>query len=144
MGIFRCTDSDIWGKFTRASIDVLNESETLFTYTYAERFAARYRGEKLFWSANIRRGMLNTLLIKVLHKDHGDSQVVLDDMVSEILGYVKTEQQWKYISRYFRELCELSPSMVLDRLENEWEKSTGLLQLFDRQSDNFLFAEIFL
>lgn len=139
MGIFRCTDSDIWGKFTRASIDVLNESETLFTYTYAERFAARYRGEKLFWSANIRRGMLNTLLIKVLHKDHGDSQVVLDDMVSEILGYVKTEQQWKYISRYFRELCELSPSMVLDRLENEWEKSTGLLQLFDRQSDNFLF-----
>lgn len=133
------TDSDIWGKFTRASIDVLNESETLFTYTYAERFAARYRGEKLFWSANIRRGMLNTLLIKVLHKDHGDSQVVLDDMVSEILGYVKTEQQWKYISRYFRELCELSPSMVLDRLENEWEKSTGLLQLFDRQSDNFLF-----
>lgn len=33
-------------------------------------------------------------------------QLVLDDMVSEILGYVKTEQQWKYISRYFRNMGE--------------------------------------
>ena len=34
------------GKVYKGSIDVLNEPETLFTYTYAERFAARYRGEK--------------------------------------------------------------------------------------------------
>lgn len=133
------TDSEIWKKFMRACIDVLNESEELFTYTFVERLAATYNGEHLFWSGNIRQGMLRTLLIKVCHKDHGSSQAILDNMVEEILGYVKTEQQWKYISTYFRELCELSPSKVLDRLENEWDKPTGLLQLFEKQSDNHMF-----
>lgn len=133
------TDSEIWKKFMRSCIDVLNESEALFTYTFVERLAARYNGEYLFWSGNIRQGMLRTLLIKVCHKDHGSSQAILDNMVEEILGYVKTEQQWKYISTYFRELCELSPSKVLDRLENEWDKPTGLLKLFEKQSDNHMF-----
>lgn len=133
------TDSEIWKKFMRACIDVLNESEALFTYTFVERLAATFNGEQLFWSGNIRQGMLRTLLIKVCHKDHGSSQAILDNMVEEILGYVKTEQQWKYISTYFRELCELSPSKVLDRLENEWDKPTGLLQLFEKQSDNRMF-----
>lgn len=133
------TDSEIWKKFMRACIDVLNESEALFTYTFVERLAATFNGEQLFWSGNIRQGMLRTLLIKVCHKDNGSSQAILDNMVEEILGYVKTEQQWKYISTYFRELCELSPSKVLDRLENEWDKPTGLLQLFEKQSDNRMF-----
>lgn len=133
------TDSEIWKKFMRACIDVLNESEALFTYTFVERMSATYNGEHLFWSGNIRQGMLRTLLIKVCHKDHGSSQAILDNMVEEILGYVKTEQQWKYISTYFRELCELSPSKVLDRLENEWDKPTGLLQLFEKQSYNRMF-----
>ncbi len=73
--------------------------------------------------------MLNALLIKGCIKDNWRSQKIMDTVVTEIIAHVNDEKQWKYISKFFTELCELSPSVILKRLENEWSNPTGLLSL---------------
>lgn len=133
------TDSKIWKTFTKVCVDVMIETESLFTYSYVEKFEAQYKGEKLFWSGNIRKGMLNALLMKGCIKDNWRSQKIMDSVVTEIIEHVNNEKQWKYISKFFTELCELSPSVILKRLENEWSNPTGLLSLFANQSDNIMF-----
>ena len=133
------TDSKIWKTFTKVCVDVMIETESLFTYSYVEKFEAQHKGEKLFWSGNIRKGMLNALLMKGCIKDNWRSQKIMDSVVTEIIEHVNNEKQWKYISKFFTELCELSPSVILKRLENEWSNPTGLLSLFANQSDNIMF-----
>ena len=54
----------IWQSFIKALLDVINEAESLFTYDHQEALVARFKGERLFWSETIRKGMLKTLLIK--------------------------------------------------------------------------------
>ena len=131
----------IWERFLSAFQEVLKESENLLTYDPKERLSAQFRGEKLFWSKTIRNGMLKTLLIKGAYKQDPDIQPTLDHVVAELLYDVKTEKQWKYISGFWKELCEISPNAVLARLDIELKEETGLLSLFRNQSDDFLFGQ---
>ena len=130
----------VWKKFVSAVIDVLNESENLFTYDYKERTLAHFNGEQLFWSETIRKGMLKTLMIKGAYRKEDDSQTVLNSIVLKILEYVQTEKQWSYISTFWTELCEIAPEIILDRLEKEEKESTGLTKLFENQTSDFLFG----
>ena len=130
----------IWQTFVTAVFEVVNESENLFSYDDKDRLIALVKGESLFWSETIRRGMLKTLLIKGAYKNDIETQIVLDKIVEDLLKCVKTEKQWIYISKFWRELCEISPGAVLNRLENEWKENTGLLDLFRNQSGDLFFG----
>ncbi len=128
----------IWQSFINALLDVINEAESLFTYDHQEELVARFKGERLFWSETIRKGMLKTLLIKGAYQNNEETQQALNDLIYVILDCVKTEKQWIYIVKFWRELCEISPKATLDRLERELNEDTGLLSLFQNQSNDFL------
>lgn len=128
----------IWQSFTAALLDVLNEAESLFTYDHQEELVARIKGERLFWSETIRKGMLKTLLIKGAYQKDEETQQVLNALVEKLLDCVKTEKQWIYIAKFWKELCEISPKSVLERLETELDEGTGLLSLFQNQTSDFL------
>ena len=135
-----CSDP-IWTTFKNAFIDVLNESEKLFTYSNEERIKAQLKGEKLFWSSSIRSGMIRTLIMKAYYKNDTEFQDTLDSLISDVFGYISTEEQWKYISRYFKDLCEVAPNVVINRLFAELSNPTGLLGLFRVQSSDFVFGK---
>ena len=134
------TNEPIWNVFVTAVFEVINESENLFTYDGRERMIAQFKGERLFWSETIRKGMLKTLLIKGAYQKDNETQMALNRLVEEILGCVKTERQWIYISKFWGELCEISPIVILERMEKELSEDTGLLSLFKNQSSDFIFG----
>jgi hypothetical protein len=135
-----CED-DIWKKFKNLFVEVLNESEKLFVYTPQERMVAQFKGERLFWSSVLRNGMIRSLIMKAYYKNDHRFQASLDDLISQILEYVQTEDQWKYISNFFIDLCEVAPRVILDRLFKELEQSTGLMKLFDTQTSDFILGK---
>lgn len=133
-------EDPMWKKFIQVFTEVLNESEGLFIYSVEERMVAQFKGEKLFWSQSIRNGMLRTLIMKAYYRKDEECQWALDKLVEEILGYIKNEKQWKYISSFFTDLCEVSPKVIIKRLQAELLDSTGLLQLFEKQSGDLIFG----
>ncbi|MCI8661647.1 MAG: hypothetical protein HFG54_15630 [Lachnospiraceae bacterium] len=132
-------EEPLWKRFTELLIEVLNESEALFTYSAQEKLLAEFKGETLFWSEVIRTGMIRTLIMKGFYRSDEECQRKLDSLVEKIFGYVQTVAQWKYISGFFVALCEVSPEAVLKRLDSELNKNTGLLDLFEDQSGDVLF-----
>ncbi|MCM1045566.1 MAG: hypothetical protein NC417_08650 [Candidatus Gastranaerophilales bacterium] len=133
-------DDSLWKRFIDIFIEVLNESENLFTYSAQEKLLAQIKGEKLFWSETIRKGMVRTLIMKGCYRKTKDCQPAMDEVIDRILNYITTEKQWSYISTFWTDLCEISPKAVLARLEREFVEPTGLLGLFEHQSDDFLFG----
>lgn len=132
------TSDDIWSLFVQLFIEVINEHERIFTYNQKELIQARIAGEEYFWSHNIRKGMLNTLLIKAAYKDHEECQSQLDSIVDQIFVHVDNDEKWKYITEFFRELCEIAPRIVLKRLFKELECPTGLISLFEHQDQDLI------
>ena len=130
----------MWKKFIDIFMEVLNESENLFTYSSHEKLLAQIRGEKLFWSGTLRKGMIRTLIMKGFYKKKEDCQLAMDEVVNNILNCINTEKQWSYISTFWAELCEISPKAVLARLDRDLEESTGLMGLFENQDSDFLFG----
>lgn len=98
-------DNPIMKKFMDLFVEVLNESEKLFVYSAQEKLAAQIKGEKLFWSANLRNGMIRSLIMKAFYKNDIHFQTKLDGLIANILGYIKNEEQWRYISHFFIDLC---------------------------------------
>lgn len=135
------TDNSIWMTFRNLFIEVLNESEKLFTYNYEERILAELKGEKLFFSGVIRNGMTRSVIMKAYYRNDLRFQAALDSLVAEVLDYIKSEEQWRYISHFFGDLCEMSPKAVLDRLFKELNNTTGLMALFEKQSSDILFGK---
>lgn len=126
----------IWGVFTEEVFKVIKASEELFTYNSTDRLRAQFKGERLFWSVTIRKGMLKTLLIKATFSRDEENQWHLDNLIETILKDIKTDKQWIYISNFWRELCEISPTSVMKRIENEWDDDSGLLSLFQNQTND--------
>lgn len=132
---------EIWKKFVGIFNEVINEHERIFTYNQRELLFAQYSGEKHFWSANIRKGMLTTLIIKAGYEKQESCQHQLDQIVENILEHVDNDEKWKYVSDYFVELCEIAPKIIINRLFNEFECPTGLLSLFENQDSDVIFGK---
>lgn len=133
-------DDPLWETFIEIFIEVLNESENLFTYSAQEKLLAQIKGEKLFWSETLRKGMVRTLIMKGFYRKTKNCQPAMDSVVGKILDYVNTEKQWSYISSFWTDLCEISPKAVLARLNREFAEPTGLKGLFENQSSDFIFG----
>lgn len=133
------TNEKIWESFISNLLNVVNESENIFTYNENERIIAALKDEKLFFSETLRRGMLKTLIIKGAYKNDEQIQSSLDQLVEYVLNSVKDEKQWIYISNFWIELCEIYPKKVMDRMEDELIEDTGLLSLFSHKSKDIIF-----
>lgn len=134
-------EDNIWETFNELFIEVLNEAENLFIYSTQERLLAQINGEKLFWSSIIRDGMIRTLIMRAFYKNDTNFQNCLDELVDQIMKYIKNTDQWKYISNFFVDLCEVSPKSIINRLFQEFDTPTGLMNLFESQSSDFLFGK---
>lgn len=131
-----------WSRFENLFFEVINENEKIYTYDHKRLLAARLKGEQLFfWSSTIRKGMLRTLLIKAGYKNHEECQEILDSIVQKIFVNVDTVEKWKYISEFFIELSEISPRIILNRLNEELNNSTGLIYLFENQDADFIMGK---
>lgn len=133
------TYEKVWKSYEEMFLLVINESENLFTYDNQEKLLAQFSGEKLFWSETIRKGMLRTMLIKGAYQNDVDTQNSLNWLVEKVLNCVKSEKQWMYIAKFWRELCEISPKAVLEKMEQETIENTGLFSLFQNQSEGSIF-----
>lgn len=133
-------EDPLWKRFVEIFIEVLNESEKLFTCSEQEKLLAQMKGEKLFWSKTLRSGMIRTLIMKGFYRKTENCQLALDEVVRRVLNYINTKDQWSYIASFWTELCEISPKAILERLEEELIESTGLMSLFENQTSDFIFG----
>lgn len=131
---------EIWQRYKRLFIEVLCDAEKLLTYTSQEKIVAQLKGEKLYWSSELRFGIIKSLIVKTCYKKDQRCQNAADALVKEVLKSVTTPERWKYIACFFSNLCEASPSAVLDRLEDEKRKPTGLIDVLKDSSDGDLFG----
>lgn len=137
-------EDDIWERFIQVFLQVINSSENLYSYdNIFDEAYAKMKGEKLFWSDQIRSGMIRTLIIKAYYMNDEGLQRELDRIVQSILNHVDGEEKWKYVSSFFSELCELSPDAVIERLNKEFEFCTGFTELFKGKKEDFLFGKVF-
>ncbi len=133
--------NEIWDDFIQLFIMVINEYERLFVYPHKERLIAQFKGEKLSFSSALRNGMIRSVIYRGIIKNEPSYQRELDQITKRIIDYIHTEDQWRYFADYFSSFCEISPSVMLQRLQSEIDNPTGLLALFEKQSDNFLFEK---
>lgn len=130
---------EIWNKFVNSFYIVFADRDKLSFCSQNELMEAQLRGETTYYSTNIRKGMLNTLIIKSGYKDRKENQKCLDSIVENVLSNINDYNSWKYISEYFKEFIEISPKIIINRLNREIDKNTGLIDLFENQdSDVFL------
>lgn len=132
-------DETSWKKFIDIFTYVMTQDENLLSYkSIVDKTRAEMDGEKLEWSGLIRSGMVHALMIKTYYINDENCQPFVNNLVSSILSTINDEQRWRYISNYFKELCELAPEVVLDRLLQEFDEPTGMIQLFAEKPDDML------
>ena len=138
------TDSEInleiWQRYKRLFVEVFSDAEKLLTYTSQEKIVAQLKGEKLYWSSELRLGIIKSLIVKTCYKKDRRCQNAADALVKEVLKSVTTPERWKYIACFFPNLCEASPAAVLNKLEDENRKPTGLMDVLKGSSDDDLFG----
>ena len=132
-------DSNIWKVFIQCFINVITESEKVFTCSNSERVLAQIKGEKPFYSSFLRDGMTRSVILKAYYKNDEQCQYELDKIVLEVLNHITTEEKWRYFASYFPSFCEISPRSIIDRVNKEFVSSTGLHEVFEKQSEHYLF-----
>lgn len=134
-------EDNIWKTFISLFVEVINESEKLFGYTPQEKMFAQFKGERLFWSSTLRSGMIRSLIMKSFYKNDIRFQSSLDELMHNLLDHVKSAEQWKYVSNFFVDLCEVAPKTIIDRLFFEFDNPSGLWELFSSQTSDFILGK---
>ena len=127
---------DKWKEFITLFYEVLIESEPIFEYPFEKHFEAQLYASKPDWSSAIKSGMIRSLIMRAYYRGHDQDQIFIDSVIKRILDTITTKERWGYISQYLTDLCEASPSSVIDRLEKELEQPSGMIEVFaDNQGD---------
>lgn len=96
----------------------------------------------------MKKSMIRTLMMRVYCCNHDENQKQVDYIVKKIFGEIDSLNNWGYIARYMADLCEVSPEVILEKIENELNQSTGMLELFQNNNKYELgygnYAYIFL
>ena len=123
-----------WKQYISLLKEVFEELEPIFKKDFNEHYLVNVIKEKPKYSKVLKDGMLRTLIMKVIYKNNQNYQYQVDNIVKAILENIRGIEQWACISQYFIPLCEASPNSCLDRIESEFIKSTGLKELFEKNS----------
>lgn len=130
-------DGKLWKNFLDLLFEVLNEENPVFEFPVKEHSLRAIMPEnKLFWSDNLRHGILTSLIMKACYKRNEKSQYSINQVVLKLLNAIQRKEQWMAIAKYFPVLCEAAPQIVLNRLSQEWNTSTGLIELFKDRDDS--------
>ena len=130
-------DGKLWRDFLELLFEVLNEDNPVFEFPVEEHPLRAIMSEnRLFWSDDLRYGMLTSLIMKAYYKRNEKSQYSINQVVLKLLNAIQKKEQWMAIAKYFSILCEAAPKIVLDRMNQEWSNSTGLIELFKDKDDS--------
>lgn len=130
-------EGKLWNDFLDLLFEVLNEDNPVFEFPVKEHSLRAIMPEnRLFWSDDLRHGMLTGLIMKACYKGDKKSQCSINQVVLKLLDAIQRKEQWMAIAKYFPLLCEAAPQIVLERLNQEWNTSTGLIELFKDRDDS--------
>lgn len=128
----------LWKRFIELLFEILIETDPVFEFPEEEQHVRRIMPEgQAFWSEEIRHGMLRSLIMKAFYQRDKESQYSADQVTRKIFEHIKNAKQWQSIAPYFQKLCEVSPDVVMRRLEEEWGRPSGLLAIFKRSEGNY-------
>ncbi len=83
----------------------------------------------------LKTGMLRSLImLSCFCNEKNQIKHKIDSAVNEILETAVNIDSWAYISKYIQLLSEISPDVIISRLENELTNPTGLIDLFEKSS----------
>lgn len=93
------------------------------------------------WSRTLKEGLLRSLVMKAYYCNKLENQKIIDEVVANILSNIADKNQWLSIATLFPILCEASPYAITTRLDEEWERETGLKEIFVDAHDAGIFAK---
>lgn len=130
-----------WRTFLETFLQVFTTEEKLFAYDREELLTAQLKGEQYHYSEALRRGLLRTLIMRVSYAGMAGStgeQARVDGLIGRVFDWINSAERWKEISRFFSEFCEISPDVVMRRVEKELSKSSGLLEMMQMRPESIL------
>ena len=135
-----CVGDKIWKKYVECILTIVPEPDPVFDFPEDKQCYIELLPEGTpFWPSTLKKGLLRSLIMKAYYKNNSKNQSIVDNIVAEILKSIKSLNQWLSIAQYFSTLCEASPKAVIQRLDCEWDNDTGLIGVFLRPKEDFLF-----
>lgn len=125
----------IWDKFIALSYKVITKIDPIFYKPFEEHYMASFFEEKPENSNVLKEGMIRSLIFRGIYREI-EYQYEIDKIVKDILATIDTLERWGYFAQFFTELCEASPKSVIERLEDEIIHPTGLIELFNANSND--------
>ena len=89
------------------------------------------------YSGLLKKGMIRTMIFLALYNQQ---QSAVDRLVGDVLSEVQDAETWCYFANYMVELCEVSPESIISRLQEGLHDNTGMLELFEEKSSNYLWG----
>ncbi len=132
-------DKPIWTKFLDNLYVILSDKEPLFDIEFEKHwYLSSFKEYQSEWSRSLKVGMLQSLIMRAIYRNHEEYQYSINSTINEILKSINTKEKWAYISQYLKEICEAAPEIFLTRLENEIDNPTGMIELFKNNFNGML------
>lgn len=87
------------------------------------------------YSNSLKTGLIHSLILLAVC---ADCQGKVNTVVRDVLSKISTVNDWAYISQFIELLGEASPDAVIDCFEKSINNSTGFLDIFTAEKNNFL------
>lgn len=129
--------NEIWEKFVNLLYEVMIDFDSIFEYRLEEHDFMKVITSKSDFSPILKHGMLKSIILRICLKNHNENQYKIDNIIRKILKSITNKEKLAYISRYIEDLCEISPEVVLEYLEQEIQKESNIIELFKLEYKNF-------
>lgn len=130
-------DKIIWEKFKLLCYHVITKMDPIFDKPFEEHYMALASEEKPENSNVLKLGMIRSLIFRGIYRSP-EYQYEIDIIVKDMMSTINSVKQWGYFSQFFTDLSEASPKSTLNRLEDEIKNPSGLRELFDSNSNDFM------
>lgn len=132
-------NDDLWHRFLEIVPFIFDEIDPKLLISINNTLEKMICNEKTIWSRTIKNGILKTLIfINCYFEDNKLSQYV-NNVIINILNLINTKEAWANLSYHIQDLIEISPDIVLYKLEKEIKCNTGFIDLF-RMNEGGLFG----
>jgi len=126
----------VWDDFRELSTEIIVEIDPVFNEPFEKHYYLN-SNKKAKNSNELKSGMIRSMTFRAIYGGL-ECQNDINKIVKKILCTIDSIQRWGYFSQFIEDLCEASPSLVMERLENEIKKPSGLYELFRSSSDDMI------
>jgi len=131
-------DENIWNEFITSFKNVIGTIDQNFKNNLKNEYNVIDRNN-IQYSSRLKSGMIRSLIFMSIYSKN---QHKIDKIINDVISNIKCKEDWAYYSQFIEDLCEASPDCIMDRLEKELEKSSGLIELFNEGAHNNGFMKI--